>query len=521
MSRYGSKKSYVFPGLACVLALAIVILGCGGGGAAVAGTNTTGSTGSSTTTGTTSTTGTTGSTATTGTTSTTTATGTGTTTGTTAGTTTSTTTSSTTGTSTGTTTGTTDGTTTGSTSTTTTGTTGTTTGTSGSTSGTTTGTSTGTTGTTTGTSGTTTGSTTGNGGLASSPWPKIHGDIRNSNSGQHSGSNGTVSWTFQINGHGEASPAIAPDGTLYFGELTGSKTYAVDRNGNLKWTFPVTCGYSSPAIGSDGTIYFGAQDTYFYALNPDGTLKWKFKTPFSLKSSPTIGPDGTIYFTTDSAQVFALNPNGTEKWIFGRVFVTFSGTPAIGPDGTIYVGGSSSNPQNPNGGLFALSPDLPGMMEKWRYVGNDWPQKYFTPSVSTDGTIYVGTGMGLTAVSSGGSKLWTVGKYVTECPAITPNGTIIAVGQGLNNSQLSSDFVWSFDQMGNLKWQVELPGATAPVVSSDGTSYVSSGGNMYAITSSGSVAWTIWAGGRCSPAALGLNGEMFFGSWAGKYFGIR
>ena len=36
--------------------------------------------------------------------------------------------------------------------------------------------------------------------------------------------------------------------------------------------------YSSPAIGSDGTIYIGSKDYNLYAINPDGSLKWKYAT---------------------------------------------------------------------------------------------------------------------------------------------------------------------------------------------------------------------------------------------------
>ena len=46
---------------------------------------------------------------------------------------------------------------------------------------------------------------------------------------------------------------------------------------------------SSPAIGSDGTIYVGALDDNLYAINPDGSKKWEFKTGLHVYSSPAIG----------------------------------------------------------------------------------------------------------------------------------------------------------------------------------------------------------------------------------------
>ncbi len=50
----------------------------------------------------------------------------------------------------------------------------------------------------------------------------------------------------------------------------------------------------SPVINTDGTVYVGSEDTYLYALNNDGTLKWKYQTGRSIViASPAIGADGT------------------------------------------------------------------------------------------------------------------------------------------------------------------------------------------------------------------------------------
>ncbi|MHA1648687.1 MAG: outer membrane protein assembly factor BamB family protein [Candidatus Helarchaeota archaeon] len=46
---------------------------------------------------------------------------------------------------------------------------------------------------------------------------------------------------------------------------------------------------ASPVIGADGTIYIGSSDTYFYAIKPDGTLKWKLKTPMVIDDAAVIG----------------------------------------------------------------------------------------------------------------------------------------------------------------------------------------------------------------------------------------
>ncbi len=59
--------------------------------------------------------------------------------------------------------------------------------------------------------------------------------------------------------------------------------------------------------GSDGIIYFGSHDNNLYALKPDGSLKWKFKTGNWIRSSPTIVEDGTLYIGSGDGNLYAIN----------------------------------------------------------------------------------------------------------------------------------------------------------------------------------------------------------------------
>jgi hypothetical protein len=65
---------------------------------------------------------------------------------------------------------------------------------------------------------------------------------------------------------------------------------------------------SSPAIGSDGTVYVGSSDKYLYAINPNGSQKWRFLTGDAVHSSPAIGTDGTIYVGSDDGYLYAISP---------------------------------------------------------------------------------------------------------------------------------------------------------------------------------------------------------------------
>ncbi|MFN3466969.1 MAG: PQQ-binding-like beta-propeller repeat protein, partial [Candidatus Brocadiales bacterium] len=64
------------------------------------------------------------------------------------------------------------------------------------------------------------------------------------------------------------------DGSVYFGtgELDEGgqrvgRLYALNPQGQLVWSFSTDDWIeSSPAIGPDGTVYFGANDHYVYAV---------------------------------------------------------------------------------------------------------------------------------------------------------------------------------------------------------------------------------------------------------------
>ena len=56
---------------------------------------------------------------------------------------------------------------------------------------------------------------------------------------------------------------------------TGRSLYAGPETPNLKWSLNTGDSIaSSPAVGADGTIYVGSWDRTFYAVNPNGSLKW-------------------------------------------------------------------------------------------------------------------------------------------------------------------------------------------------------------------------------------------------------
>jgi outer membrane protein assembly factor BamB len=103
-----------------------------------------------------------------------------------------------------------------------------------------------------------------------------------------------------------SSPALGADGAIYFGSLDGH-VYALNSDGSLRWkVFLREWVISSPAIGADGTMYVGSYNRALYALSAAGQIAWKYETNKYVFSSPTIAPDGTLYVGSDDGNVYAL-----------------------------------------------------------------------------------------------------------------------------------------------------------------------------------------------------------------------
>jgi outer membrane protein assembly factor BamB len=131
--------------------------------------------------------------------------------------------------------------------------------------------------------------------------------------------NGQVVWTLNLPAvalptgstqtnadYGNASPAVSTNSTVYVGNGDGLR--AVNgRTGAQLWLFKSACVTDAPAIGADGTIFFGTKDGTFYAVNPDGTLRFKVTSGGQISAAPAIANDGTVYFVSDDGFLYGIH----------------------------------------------------------------------------------------------------------------------------------------------------------------------------------------------------------------------
>ena len=348
--------------------------------------------------------------------------------------------------------------------------------------------------------------------LAQTVWPMFQHDARHTGQSSllgplfPSGAPAPADVTFwQSFGAVASSPTIDSDGTIYVGvdvprPNTSSQGYlcAIRPDMTLKWENCVllraSASQSSAAISTDGTIYIGDRDNTLTAFDPDGTKKWLYNHGFEgdILTSPTIGSDGTIYFAFAQnfygAGVFtALNPNappdGSLKWKYVIGSFMDASSPAIDQAGFLYMG------------------DVKGMLHKFQDNGTFttrlWKFPFGTkitasPVIGSDGTIYIGSTNGLSAVRpTDGKLLWNFPAGIVEqTPALGIDDTVYF---GVKSGQTRAIYAVARD--GTLRWRYgPVPPASPyggfPTVGADGIVYVGFGTSIHAFSPDGVLLWT-------------------------------
>jgi outer membrane protein assembly factor BamB len=365
---------------------------------------------------------------------------------------------------------------------------------------------------------------------AIAPWPMYGHD---SNHTCRSSANGPtysdVKWTYNlgVRVQDNASPVIAADGTVYVPSECGF--FAINPDGTLKWkqwgTAPwdLTHTRMAPAVANDGSAVYvyaiGILTYRLYALDPvDGDIIWFYDIGYSTYGSPSIGLDGTIYIggipepSAGSSHMYAINPDGTLKWCWedtgGGCWIETS--PAIGPSGEVYF-------QHNCLGLVALESN--GQL-KWSHNGA-LGQAWNSPSIGPDGTIYIGSSDHyFYALNPDGTVKWkvSVDNFMYEAAAaLSSGGSTIYRGDNMG-------IFYAFDSSGYLKWKCDtgIDGEIqcAPALAANGIIYFTQGltsavvpsdkGYLYALRASdGTLVWKYEIGWSTSSPVIAADGTLY------------
>lgn len=299
---------------------------------------------------------------------------------------------------------------------------------------------------------------------------------------------GTLKWKYATGGPILSSPAFATDGTIYVNG-TDNYVYALNPNGTLKWKYSgVGAVRSSPAVSPiDGTIYVNDDNGHLRAISATGIQVWSYALGGSSSSeaTPVVDSTGVIYISSYYYGFFAINPNGTLKWNNTAVIPASGyviGTAAIGNNGTIYVSVAA-----PVYKIYALNADG---TQKWNYSVTS--TGLLSINVDSNNNIYalgyLGTDeMVLYMFSSGGALTWsyttasgnTTDPYFVgaSIPAIDGNG-VVYFGALDNN-------IYAINSNGTLNWTYATSGeiCSSAFLDSSNTLYIGSlDSNLYALT---------------------------------------
>ena len=310
---------------------------------------------------------------------------------------------------------------------------------------------------------------------------------------------GTLKWKYDLNNNA-TSPVIGEDGTIYIMDRK-NVLYALDQGGILKWRYNAwdnddfaEVGQRTVAIGYDNTLYVYV-GLALYAVNADGTRKWKFdpkRGGSRCGASPVVGSDSTIYAILGGEILYAVKPDGTLKWEFYlENYDEHSYTsPTLDINDVIYFG-----TENREGGyVYAVYPN--GIL-KWRILAGSLRPVRASSVIGMDGTIYIATKAyshrqpaEVLAISPEGKINW---RFTVESIHFTPDDVYStpAIGaDGLIYFTAETGFIYALNPDGTLNWKQDLECGinwSSPTLIDDGTIYIgglkNDGGSLFAVQS--------------------------------------
>ncbi len=260
----------------------------------------------------------------------------------------------------------------------------------------------------------------------------------------------------------------------------------------------------------DGTIYIGSDDDHLYAVVP-ATAKPRWIVQMGacpqrvgigpeasrcdVDAGPTVGPDGVIYTGGDG--IYAINPDGTLRWRFatgGHVSSapaccptarwspaarTISSTPS--PPTARSAGTSApaaTSRRRPPSATTAPSTSAPTTTSSTRWAPTGTLRWAFTTGGDVRASAAVGSGIiyvgsfdsQLYAVRLDGTLAWTfrAGDRIVSSALVDARGAILFGSQ--------DDRLYCLEPDGHLRWSVELGGDvdSSPILAADGTIFVGS-----------------------------------------------
>lgn len=340
------------------------------------------------------------------------------------------------------------------------------------------------------------------------PWPVYGGCATHRGLGRQNGPESVnVLWSEPISGDPRGG-AIVIDGAGRLFVTTSDALTALDTQGNLLWSTPVT-GASVPMVAADGHVIVVADGGQSVAsFTPDGTLTWSAALP-GAAPFVTAATDGRILVVAGTT-LTAFSLGGEIDWVW-----TDPDGLALGPLATAYPDGSTWIMRE-DGALVLL--DATGLLV---YISRVLPSDGVTPgAVATVGPE--------DSVAWAGGDEWnavggTLGEYASlETPGLqlqllsmltfsSDDGVALSVVGPRGTSQ--TDF-FSFLDAGFVGgWDATLPGSPqgGELLGPDATGYVATTEGLFGFARRAEPLFAFPASGGsiCGGVAMGATGVLY------------
>ncbi len=346
---------------------------------------------------------------------------------------------------------------------------------------------------------------------------------------------GSQRWIYTATAGIAVPPAIAANGVIHFGSVDG-RHHVLNPDGSLRWSIPNGSPRIGPVIARDGTVYLVGGRS-LRAFDAQGVQRWIHQTGDTVLSAPTLAATGLILLGSTDGRLRALGPDGTERWSVAAGNGIYGPGTLIGPDGTIYAATGDGHVMAFSGTSPLASVGWPTLHRNLRRTGAVPPSG--APRISQQPlsqTIGAGTNLVLRASAIGlqpigytwlrnGLALSDTGNLSgTLSPTLVISGTrldqsgtysvVVSNSIGTATSVGAVVTVVPFHQPpGTVVWSrsLESPVLTSPARGLNGELYFSNEADeLVALDANGALLWKFHAGARCSEAAVGPDGVIYF-----------
>jgi len=193
----------------------------------------------------------------------------------------------------------------------------------------------------------------------------------------------SLAWARDLGAAVNSAPAVGMDGRIYVAttrDTLSRKLWGFNPDGTSPWSFDLAAQaeYASPAIGPDSTIYVGA-GRYFYAVRPNGTLRWRDSLAAMIQSCPSVANDSTLYVLA-GARLYCIGTDSVVRWrrtLGGSNYCS----PAVDAEGSVYVGTANSMSST----FYCIGPDSI-VRDSFVFSNNIWS----SPAIGESGRVYFG-----------------------------------------------------------------------------------------------------------------------------------